>query len=136
MDSEFERFYSSIPVGRQRTLRALASSGSIYGKAAAFVDLFAHASVRRQRIHGTSGADKTAVVGVKDRSAGKVVAFTDRRTLQGFVTGHTANGAEVFTDEAAAYRGPPHHHPRVPPWLHFIAHSARTRGNHERTPTV
>ena len=39
VDSGFERFYSSIPIGHQRTLRALASSGSIYGKAAAFVDL-------------------------------------------------------------------------------------------------
>ena len=34
-----ERFFSSQSAGRQKTLRAIANSGSIYGAAAAFVDL-------------------------------------------------------------------------------------------------
>ena len=34
-----ERFYGSLPAGNQKTHRAIASSGSIYGTAASFVDL-------------------------------------------------------------------------------------------------
>lgn len=39
VDSGLERFYSSQSAGRQKTLRAIASGGSIYGTAASFVDL-------------------------------------------------------------------------------------------------
>ena len=72
-----------------------------------------HISVRHRRIHGRGGVDKTAVVGVKDRSSGQVVArvveSTDGPTLLGFVTEHTARDAMVYTDEHRSYRGLPHH---------------------------
>ena len=64
---------------------------------------------------GTVG--KTPVVGVKDRETNKVrtavVERTDRATLQSFVLQHTEDGAMVYTDEAAAYRGIPRSHEAV-----------------------
>lgn len=58
---------------------------------------------------GRGAVGKTAVAGVRDRATGRVVARvvenTDKATLQGFVTGHTAEGAQVYTDEAKAYKG-------------------------------
>ena len=48
-------------------------------------------------------------MGVRDRATGHVVAQvvekTDARTLQGFVATHTAEGAQVYTDDAKAYQG-------------------------------
>jgi transposase-like protein len=67
----------------------------------------------RAALEGRGPAGKTAVVGVKDRATGRVAArvvqHTDAATLQGFVMKHAAPGAEVYTDEAAAYRGLPNH---------------------------
>lgn len=72
-----------------------------------------HAKVRRQRIHGRGGVDKTAVAGLKERATSniraKVVAATDGPTLRGFVTEHSVDGAMVYTDDHAAYRGLPRH---------------------------
>lgn len=69
-------------------------------------------SVRKQ-LTGRGPVGKTAIVGASDRSTGqvaaKVVTSTDRETLQGFVRAHVAENAEVFTDEATAYRGLPNH---------------------------
>ena len=60
---------------------------------------------------GRGAVGKTAVVGVKDRDSNrvsaKVVESTDKSTLQGFVIDHTAPGATVYSDEAAAYVGLP-----------------------------
>ena len=70
-----------------------------------------HASQRLHAGRGTIG--KTAVVGVKDRETNKVstevVQCTDKATLQGVVTDHTAPGAAVYTDEHASYKGLPNH---------------------------
>ena len=72
-----------------------------------------HARVRRERIHGRGGVDKTAVAGIKDRATGKVtakvVAATDGPTLRGFVTEHSAHTATVYTDDHKAYSGLPRH---------------------------
>ena len=72
-----------------------------------------HAKVRRQRIHGRGGVDKTAVAGIKDRTTNKVtarvVAATDGPTLRGFVTDHTTHTAMVYTDDHKAYSGLPRH---------------------------
>ena len=72
-----------------------------------------HARVRRQRIHGRGGVDKTAVAGLRDRATGKVaarvVAATDGPTLRGFVTEHSAHTAMVYTDDHGAYQGLPRH---------------------------
>ena len=64
---------------------------------------------------GTVG--KTAVVGAKDRKTNKikakVVENTDAKTLQKFVADTAADGARVFTDDAAAYKGMPFEHASV-----------------------
>ena len=64
---------------------------------------------------GTVG--KTAVVGAKDRKTNKVkakvVENTDAKTLQKFVVETAANGATVYTDDAAAYKGMPFEHASV-----------------------
>ena len=76
-----------------------------------------HRKVRRERITGRGPADKTAVVGVRDRASGKVAArvveATSARVLQGFVIERTADGAMVYTDEAKAYRGLSRRHESV-----------------------
>lgn len=60
---------------------------------------------------GTVG--KTAVAGVKDRETNQVstavVYKTDKQTIQGFVHDRVEEGAAVFTDDHAAYRGLPNH---------------------------
>ena len=62
---------------------------------------------------GTGPVGKTAVAGVKDRATNKVSAAvvekSDAATLQAFVQDRTDHEATVYTDEAAAYSGMPHH---------------------------
>lgn len=66
-----------------------------------------HASKKLKAGRGTVG--KTAVAGVKDRPTNqvksKVVEDTTAKTLQGFVEANTEPGAQVYTDEARAYKG-------------------------------
>ena len=66
-----------------------------------------HNSKRLKAGRGTVG--KTAVVGAKDRKTNRVttaaVMLTDTPTLQGFVESATEPTAQVYTDEAAAYKG-------------------------------
>ena len=79
---------------------------------------------------GGSVAGKTAVVGAKDRATkrvtAKVVDRTDGATLKGFVTGHTADGAKVYTDEHRGYTGLPNHEAvkhSVKEWVNGLAHT-------------
>lgn len=64
---------------------------------------------RRKELSGRGAAGKVAVAGLKDRETNQVVAKvvenTDSATLQGFVTRHTREGAQVYTDDASAYKG-------------------------------
>ena len=64
---------------------------------------------KRKELKGRGAVDMTTVAGAKDREtnriAARVVTDTDAPTLQGFVREHTAPGATVYTDEAAAYKG-------------------------------
>ncbi len=64
-------------------------------------------ATQRKHLTGRGGADKMAVAGVKDRPTGRVRAAVVKRvdgpTLTGFVEGHAASGATVYTDEATAY---------------------------------
>ena len=64
---------------------------------------------RRKHLTGRGTADKTAVVGAKDRASNKVhaqvVRDTGAETLQGFVGDHADGGAVVYTDEHGGYRG-------------------------------
>ena len=75
---------------------------------------------------GRGAVGKTAVVGAKDRAtnqvSARVVGSTDKPTLQGFVTEHTAPGATVYTDEASAYEGMPFAHEAV---KHSVAEYVR-----------
>ena len=75
---------------------------------------------------GRGAVGKTAVVGMKDRSSNRmsarVLERTDKDTLQGFVTKHTAPGATVYSDEAAAYQGLPFPHEAV---KHSVAEYVR-----------
>ena len=66
---------------------------------------------------GRGPVGKVAVVGAKDRKTNKVkakvVKNTDAKTLQKFVADTAANGATVYTDDAAAYKGMPYDHESV-----------------------
>ena len=66
---------------------------------------------------GRGSVGKTAVVGVRDRASrqvrAKVVAKTDKSTLQGFVVENADPKATVYTDEASAYEGMPFDHEAV-----------------------
>ena len=60
---------------------------------------------------GRGPVGKAAVLGAKDRAtnqiAARVVARTDKRTLQGFVRERAAVGTMVYTDEHRSYGGLP-----------------------------
>ena len=75
---------------------------------------------------GRGAVGKTAVVGIKDRAtnrvSARVVTDTTKPTLQGFVVDHTAPGATVYSDEAAAYEGMPFLHEAV---KHSVAEYVR-----------
>ena len=85
-----------------------------------------------KKIHAGRGAvGKAAVVGMKDRETGQVataaVEFTDAPTLLGFVESRTEATAQVYTDEAAAYRGLARPHQAVKhsarEYVHGMAHT-------------
>ena len=64
---------------------------------------------KRKEMTGRGAVGKTAVVGAKDRAtntvSAQVVQSTDATSLQGFVAEQANPDAQVYTDEAAAYRG-------------------------------
>ena len=70
-------------------------------------------NAKRKELAGTGrgAVGKTAVVGAKDRASNqvraKVIEETDADTLIPFVEDNTANGATVYTDDAAAYAALP-----------------------------
>ncbi|MDE2937710.1 MAG: IS1595 family transposase [Chloroflexota bacterium] len=76
-----------------------------------------------KKLHaGRGSVGKTAVAGLKDRTTNQVkaqvVENVDGATLKGFVHMNTEYGAQVYTDEAGAYRGLNRPHEAV-------AHSAK-----------
>jgi len=81
--------------------------------------------VSNRPVHKRSGrrgtADKTPVVGVKDRATGRlktqVVKQPDKPTLHGFVHRHTNPWAKVFTDEHRGYTG-------IRRWHESVRHAA------------
>ena len=79
---------------------------------------------------GRGPVGKTAIVGIKDRASNKVrakvVENTDAATLQGFVVEHTAIGAQIYTDEAAAYQSLPFPHEAV---KHSVAEYVREQAH-------
>jgi transposase-like protein len=67
-----------------------------------------HVSKRREKIMGTGGRDKVAVLGIlkrKGKVRTSVIPDTQRKTLHAKVYGHVAPGAQVFTDAWTSYTG-------------------------------
>jgi transposase-like protein len=67
-----------------------------------------HEDVRKRRITGTGGSDKSVVLGIRQRGGetrARVIPDTKRNTLQGQVTGNVAPGAAVYTDDLRGYSG-------------------------------
>ena len=70
-----------------------------------------HANKKRRVGRGTAG--KVPVIGMRDRSTGRLAAQplsdTTRGTFHRFVQSHAVPGAAVYTDEHASYAGLPDH---------------------------
>ena len=89
-----------------------------------------HSSKRQNLGRGPVG--KTAVVGAKDRATNRVKArvikHTDGPTLHRFVRASAEDGAKLYTDDAAAYKGLENHE--------TVKHSVREyvngHGSHQR----
>ena len=67
-----------------------------------------HVSKRRERITGTGGAGKVAVMGLLERRGRvrtRVVPSVRKPQLQGNVREHVAAGSQVFTDALQSYDG-------------------------------
>jgi transposase-like protein len=67
-----------------------------------------HKDVRKRKITGTGGKDKTVVVGVKQRGGearAAVVPNRKRPTLEAHVAEHVEPGAAVYTDALESYSG-------------------------------
>ena len=87
----------------------------------------------RDRQHlGRGPVGKVAVVGAKDRETGRVsaavVEATDGPTLKGFVRSRVAQEAEVYTDDAAAYRGLDNHETVAHSVGEYVSGQAHTNG--------
>ena len=72
---------------------------------------------KRAALQGRGPVGKATVVGMKDRASNQVrarrVDQTDADTLQGFVAENADWQAEVYTDDATAYRSLPYRHQAV-----------------------
>lgn len=82
---------------------------------------------------GRGPIGKAVVAGVKDRDinevVAKVISGADAKTLQGFVTKHTMEGAQVYTDEALAYKGIDRPHEAVKHSVgEYVREQAHTNG--------
>jgi transposase-like protein len=67
-----------------------------------------HISKRDEKINGTGGKDKTAVMGFLERGGpvkATVVADRRKRTLQGLVKSQVKAGSALYTDALASYDG-------------------------------
>jgi transposase-like protein len=67
-----------------------------------------HVSERKRRITGTGGADKTAVVGILERSGkvrASVIPNRKRKVLQEEVRKHVTAGAALYPDALLSYEG-------------------------------
>ena len=88
---------------------------------------------KKKHLTGRGMEGKAIVVGVKDRETNKVKAEVvhsqDRETIQGFVLENTTEYAQLYTDEAAAYRGIARDHAAVNHGVgKFVEGQAHTNG--------
>jgi len=92
-----------------------------------------HKHVRERKITGTGGKDKTAVMGILERSGKvrtKIVSGTKRKVLQEIVRQHVEPGAEVFTDALKSYDGlnPDYLHQVVDHAVEYVKGHVHTNG--------
>ena len=89
-----------------------------------------HASKRQNLGRGPVG--KTAVVGAKDRATNRVKArvikHTDAPTLHRFVRASAQDGAKLYTDDAAAYKGLDNHETVKHSVAEYVNGQAHTNG--------
>ena len=89
-----------------------------------------HASKRQNLGRGPVG--KTAVVGAKDRATNRVkarvVKHTDGPTLHRFVRASAQDGAKLYTDDAAAYKGLENHETVKHSVSEYVNGQAHTNG--------
>ena len=89
-----------------------------------------HASKRQNLGRGPVG--KTAVVGAKDRATNRVKArvieHTDGPTLHRFVRASAEDGAKLYTDDAAAYKGLENHETVKHSVREYVNGQAHTNG--------
>lgn len=90
-------------------------------------------NAKRKALTGRGPVGKTAVVGAKDRASNQVraqvVERTDAETLQAFVAHHAAMCAQVYTDDAKAYKGIPRKHETVKHSIsEYVRDQAHTNG--------
>jgi transposase-like protein len=67
-----------------------------------------HKAVKRQKLHGTGGTDKTPVMGMLERDGklvAKVIPNTRRTTIQGEVRRHVALDTSLYSDQLHSYTG-------------------------------
>jgi transposase-like protein len=67
-----------------------------------------HKSKRAEKITGTGGKDKTAVMGILERGGQvrtKVIGNTKKGTLQKEIREHALAGSAIFTDALKSYEG-------------------------------
>jgi transposase-like protein len=67
-----------------------------------------HAWKREERITGTGGKDKVAVMGILERGGkvrAKVIGNTKKKTLQAEIRAHVLVGSAIFTDALQSYEG-------------------------------
>ncbi len=67
-----------------------------------------HKHVKEQKITGTGGKDKTAVMGILERGGTvrtRVIGNRKKKLLQAIVRAHVEPGAEIFTDALKSYEG-------------------------------
>ena len=90
-----------------------------------------HAWKRKQEA-GRGPVNKTAVVGMKERSTGrvraKVVENTDGQTLKGFIRENVEDGTKVYTDTATAYSGVPNREAVSHSTGEYVRDQAHTNG--------
>jgi transposase-like protein len=94
---------------------------------------FMRKHVRERKITGTGGKDKTAVMGILERTGRvrtKIVSGTKRKVLQDIVRHHVEPGAEVFTDALKSYEGlnPEYLHQVVDHAVEYVKGHVHTNG--------
>ena len=96
-----------------------------------------HKAKRAARVTGTGGADKTAVMGILERSRGKtrstvraiVIPNTTKATLHGFIRDNVLRRSAVYTDSWPAYKGlREYHHSMIDHAVEYVRGRVHTNG--------